>query len=547
MQVNQRNVFVILGSALLLILVWLFIVVKHNDQRQSVTDEQQLRILVSTEPESLDPHQATAEPAITIIRELFEGLVGCHPDGLEVVPGVAQSWSLDDAETTYTFNLRKDAKWSDGRLMTAADFKRAWLRILNPETAASYAYLLYPIEGAEVYNSSDGAEELAKQVGIRVMDAHTLQIRLSNPTEYFLSLLCLTPFSPLRTDIIAAKGDAWTKPENIVSNGPFVLKERVPLKVTRLVKNPHYWDTSKVKLEEIVVYPVENIETAFNMYESGKVDMNATTLPTQRIPTLQQRPDFYSTDYLATYFYRLNTTKEPFDNVLVRQAFNISFKKNQLVERVVGLGRSPAYSFTPQGIHNYRPPTSNDYNPAEAKKLLVRAGYCVKGLSEEDCKVFPKIEIIFSNRSIHRNIAEAMQNMWKEGLGIDNVELSIVDWKVQMQRTRAKNYDVSVDSWIADYVDPSTFLEVWLSTGGNNRTGWANEQYDQLVHLASIETDEIRRNQFFYEAESILLKELPLIPIYHFTSLMLMRPYVKGVYDNLMAWRPLKYARIERK
>jgi oligopeptide transport system substrate-binding protein len=374
-------------------------------------------------------------------------------------------------------------------------------------------------------------------VGVKAIDDRTLEVQLRHPVPYFLDLMGFYPFSPVnRRCVESYPNQEWTRPENIVSNGPFELHTRRVRDRIRLVKSDTYWDRDNVRLEIVDALAVESLTTALNLYLTGVADW-IEYVPNAIVPHLleQERPDFQPSPYITTYYYRLNVTRPPLDNVLVRRALNLATNKRDIVERVTLAGQQPARSMVPAVIEErsgYRSPECADFDPEKARELLAQAGY-------PGGRGLPSITIQFNTNDTHKAVAELIQYQWKKNLGI-NVELRGMEWNAYQAAQVTLNYQVSRAGWVGDYPDPNTFLNLWITGGGNNQTGWGNPRYDELIRKAHNEPDEEQRNRYFYEAERILLDELPVLPIYFYVSTSMAKPYLRGYYKNFRDVHPLK-------
>jgi len=376
-----------------------------------------------------------------------------------------------------------------------------------------------------------------EEVGVHALDDHTLRIDLIDPTPYFTQLMGFYPLFPVNRRCVETYGyPMWTKPENIVTNGPYLLAERRIRDRIRMVKNPLYWNSEDVHFETVDALSLQSTVTALNLYMTGEVDYIPQT-PATVVPELlaQERPDFTPAPYLGTYYYRLNTSRPPLDNKLVRQALNLATDKREIVEKVTRAGQIPARSFVPAAIQDYmpyEPGECGEYNVEKARQLLAEAGYP----GGRGC---PRIYILYNTHETHKAIAELLQSQWKKALGVD-VALENQEWSVYQSQTRQMEYWVSRAAWIGDYVDPITFLNMFVTDGANNQTGWGNAKYDELIEATKHEVDETRRLEMFHEAEEILMEELPIIPIYFYVSLDMVRPYVKGFYPNIQDVHPIQ-------
>lgn len=494
-----------------------------------------------TEPQDLDPQIVTGVPEHHIITALFEGLVAQNPKDLSPEPGMAESWTVSSDQKTYTFKIRANAKWSNGDAFTAQDFVYSWNRILSPGLAGEYAYMLYPVENAEDFNS--GKLKDFTKVGVKALDAQTLQVKLKAPTPYFLQLLAHYSTFPVHKTTIEkhgamdTRGTKWTRPENMVSNGPFVLKQWELNKIIRVEKNPTYWDAQTVTLNGVNFYPTDSQQTEERKFRAGELHVT-NEVPLGKIEVYKkENPELIRiTPYLGTYYYRMNVTKKPLDNKKIRQALVMAVDRKQIVERVTKGGQIPAESFTPPGTAGYTAEAKIEYNPEKARSLLAEAGF-------PGGKGLPPIEILFNTSESHKVIAEAVQQMLKKELGVD-VQLVNQDWKVYLNSQKTLNYHVSRAGWIGDYVDPNNFLDMWVTGGGNNQTGWSNARYDGLIREASQTGDTAKRMAAFQAAEKILLEELPVLPVYTYTRVYLIRPEVQGWESNILDQHPYKYIRL---
>jgi oligopeptide transport system substrate-binding protein len=492
-----------------------------------------------SEPKSLDPHLVTGVPENKIIQSLVEGLIAYHPtNDLEPEPGVAESWAHNDDFTVWTFKLRNNAKWTNGDPVTAGDFVYSWQRMLSPELGSEYAEMLYVIRNAEDFHQ--GQLKDFRQVGVRAVDDRTLEVTLKGPTPYFLSMLKHYSFYPVNPRAVEQfggmtdRGSAWSTAQNYVGNGPFRLKEWVTNQIIKVEKNPDYWDAGRVQLNEIHFFPIENVGTELTAFLAGR--LHATnTVPPDRIPSLRERsPDqLMIQPYLGTYFYRVNVTRAPFSDPRVREALALALDRRLIVDRVAQGGQAPASGFVPQGVQTYPASDRVQFNLDRARQLLAEAGF-------PGGRGFPKREILINTNEGHRKIAEAIQAMWRQNLGID-IGIYNQEWKVYLDSQSQLNYDLSRAGWIADYVHPMTFLEIFTTGNGNNDTGWSNARYDSLVRRAQIAGSEPERTQLMQQAEAILLTELPVIPIYWYTRVYMKDPRIQGWNPKLLDNRPYKY------
>lgn len=467
---------------------------------------------LSSEPETLDGAFLTDQPGGRVVTALFEGLLSRDPHTLAPVPGVAYRWEFSADGRTITFHLRP-CLWSNGDPVVAGDFLVQWDRILRPGSGARYVDLFFFIAGAEAYQRGEAAEAADfAAVGAKAPDDSTLVVTLNHPTPFFLDLCAFYPYYPVNPRVVELHGDEWIRPENLVSNGPFVLVDWQLRRRIRLRKNPRYWDAANVRLQLADAIFSEHASTGFNLYATGETDwIDSSSIPPTIRDAVLGRPDLHTGPYFNTYFYRINVTRPPFGDKRVRQALGLAIDKRAIVERIMRSGQIPARHLVPPGVPGYSSPLGPDYDPERARALLAAAGFPGgRGLR--------RFEIFFNTSEEHRPIAEVIQQQWKKELGLD-CQLVNQEWKVFVNTTRALEYDVSRGNWIGDYLDPSTFLDLWVAKNPNNRTGWSHPEYTRLVRAAGAETDPARRFALLAEAEALLLEEAPIIPIYFYVTL----------------------------
>jgi oligopeptide transport system substrate-binding protein len=506
------------------------------------TEQQILHLGNGTEPAEVDPHTTTGIPEYHLQMALFEGLVSKHPETLEIVPAVAEQWNISEDGLVYTFHIRTNAKWSNGEALVANDFVLSWQRALSAALGNQYASMLYSIKNAEAYHLgkiTDFAE-----VGVKTLGDHTLQITLENPTPYFLQILDHHSAYPVHVPTLLKYGrmdeaaTRWTRAENFVGNGPFVIKEWTPGKVFSVVRNSHYWDEANVKLNEIRFYPIDQSLVEERMFKAGQLH-KTETMPSTKIERYRKQNSTQYKGYLyfGTYFYLFNVTKKPLDDVRVRKALAYSVDRESITRNITKGGQMPTYALTPPETLGYTSRAKMTYDIELARKLLAEAGY-------PDGKGFPKLELVYNTSQDHQKIAVAIQQMWKKALNID-ITLQNQEWKVFLNNQQLLNYQISRRGWIGDYIDPYTFLELFVTNGGNNNTGWSNARYDELLRLSTSAKSREERYEYFQEAEQILVDEAPILPIYNYTTNYLLSEDLKGYYPNTMDYHPYKYMYLE--
>lgn len=616
------------------------------------------------EVSTLDPAATSGVPEGRVMYALFEGLTVKHPETLEPLPGVAESWTVSADGRTYTFHLRRDARWSNGEAVTAHDFEGSWKRLLSPATAAEYAYQLWYLENARDYTllrddrlyavggqlwvqkrkngrariglagfdlpggsirlvarvgeEAGGAalarslersgpwvgplagriteinEELPEslgeieedpfdkhwlveielssagldralasgklltaerardeifwpRVGARAVDRFTFEVQLAAPTPFFLHLTSFYATFPVHLKTIEKARDEhpntwqieWLRPRNLVTNGPFLLRERRLHDRIRLAKNPSYWDGDHVAFNTIDILSVESYATMLNLYLTGEVDWIERCAP-NLVPRMLAREDYRPVPYLGSYFFRVNVHKPPFDDKRVRRALALAIDRRAIVEKITKKGELVSWSVCPPGLEGYEPaemkhaPVAADLSNfdeayaedcAEAVALLLDAGY------GPGRRRLPTIEVHYNTSESHRDIAEVLADTWKRVLGLD-AKLLNQEWKVYLDTQRTFGYDVSRSAWIQDYPDPNTFIDIFVTGGENNRTGWSHARFDELVRQASSEADEALRMQLLREAETIVLEELPILPVYSYTTNNAVNPRLGGFFEN---------------
>lgn len=493
------------------------------------------------EPKTLDPQMSSGIPEAIMEMALYEGLTRLDKNNRPVA-GIAKKWDISADKKVYTFHLR-DAKFSNGDPIKAEDFRNAWLKALNPDNAAEYAYQLFYIKNAEKYNSAKAKPE---DVGIKVIDDKTLQVTLEAATPYFLELCAFPTYYPNDTKVVQADPKGWNlKPETLIGDGPFKMTEWKHQDTMTLVKNENYWDAKNVKLAQLTFNLVEDPKSALTAFEAGQIE-GTDLVPAGDIDRLKKEGLLKFTPYIGTYFYRFNVTRKPFNDVRVRQALALAIDRKMLVEKVTKAGQIPAYALTPFGLNDAASGSDfrkvgGDYfkeDVAKAKQLLADAGY-------PGGKGFPQVSILFNTNANHQQIAEAIQDMWSKNLGI-KVTLANQEWKVYQRTMQDLQYDIARYGWIGDYLDPMTFMDMFVTNGGNNQTGWSNAQYDKDIETAKASSDNKVRMDAMHDAEKVLMNEMPVMPIYFYTNPYVAKPYVKNVIMFPLGFIDFKYATVEK-
>lgn len=477
------------------------------------------------EPQDLDPHIITAYTDMTVLVALFEGLTVLDERTSTALPGVAERWEASPDGLVYTFHLRSTARWSNGDPVTSHDFAYAFQRLLTPAFAGEYSYMLWPIKNAQAYNAGQLADFSA--VGIATPDHTTLQLTLEHPTPYLPALVSHQTWFPLHRATIEKFGrmdersTRWTRPGNLVGNGPFTLTEWNPNSRIVVTKNPQYWDAATTRLNRIIFFPIESSDVEERNFRSGQLHITYE-IPFSKIPTYRTHsPELFRNDPLLDILYlNFNVTKAPLNNPLVRQALSLGIDRAAISRTVFESVWPPARSLTPPDCGGYIPPTRPADNFDEARRLLAEAGF-------PEGKGLPVIPLQVRNDLTQPKLAEALQAMWQRELGV-RISIEPYEQKTWLQNQRTKAHSISTLGWVADFADPVTFLELFVTDGGNNHTGFANPQYDQLLAQAAQTADAQARLKIFQQAEQLLLNESPIAPIVYRTRSYLINPAVKN-------------------
>lgn len=497
-----------------------------------------LRFHNMAEPRTLDPAGATLVPEKNLLLALGEGLTSVAPGGSgPPAPGVAHAWETSGDGRTLTFHLRP-CTWSNGEPITADDFRRSWLRVLEPVTASPLAGLLFGIQGARDFYAGLGSRDA---VGVETPDPRTLVVRLEHPQPWFPEMAASSPFVPVHASADRVPG-FFVRRDAFVGNGPFVLESRIPNDRIVLRKNSLYWDAANVTLERIVMFSTDSRQAALAAFAGKRTDW-VDDFPSVQAAAWRGSPALRTSPYLATYFLRFNTRKPPFGDRRVREAFHCAIDREAICARILGLGQRPATSLVPRSIEGptgYRPVEGPGFDPERARQLLTEAGYPGgRGLGP--------VAYQFDTSEDHRRIAEAIQAMLARHLGV-SVTLVNKEKKAAIEDEERLLYGgLSRGSWIADYVDPASFLDVFESGSPANRTGFASAAYDALLTRARACADRAERLRVLAEAERLLVtREFPLTPIYEYVKQSLVDPdrLAGGFGGSLLGYHPMKWIRL---
>ena len=493
-----------------------------------------LRVANMGEPASLDPHKVSGTWENDIVGDMYIGLT-TENQKAEPIPGVAESWTISEDGKTYQFKLRESV-WSDGTPFTAHDFVFSMRRILLPETAAEYASLLYIIKGAEALNKG---EQPAETLAVKALDDYTLEIELTGPAPYFLALLTHYTAYPVPKHVIEKHGNLWTKPENIVVNGPFTLVEWTPNTHVKLTKNNNYWGADSVSLDTLIFYTQEDRAAVQKRFRAGEIDV-ATDFASDQIDWLKKNmpAETRIAPYMGIYYYPVNSSVEPFTDVRIRQALSMAINREAIVDKVLKTGELAAYSFVPAGVANYGEPAEVQWKDVpyaerlkQAKQLLGEAGYGPDNPLE--------FTLRYNTSENHKRIAVAVVSMWK-AIGV-KAELFNAEVKVHYADLKQGDFQVARAGWIADYNDAQNFLYLLETrTGANNYGRYSNDEFDELMLNAEVTSDLKKRAEMMHRAETLAMRDQPVIPIYHYVSKALVSTKVEGYVDNpqhIHRWR----------
>ena len=539
----------------------------------------------STTPASLDPHKVSGTPEGRLLRCLLEGLTIGDPATLESRPGSADRWEISADGLVYRFFIRPGLQWSNGDPLTAHDFEWSWRRCLEPATAGKYVNLLWYVEGAREFNNGEVTWD---KVAIRALDEQIFEVRLKQPTPWFVMLTQFYPLFPLhRASVEAAEqaGVTFTTPERFVGNGPYLLQERWLRDRIRMQKNPRYWNASTINVETVDALAIESDNTALNLLIAGDADW-ILRVPRPLVPSLRDDPRFSSqyqpSPYYGTYFMRCNVTRGSLGSSELRHAISMAIDRGEIVDSITCAGEEPAWSMVPwpaAAIERYkaryqertgsevavetplpwysrafaqhhipeeeregRPWEQLGYDPERARAILQKHGYRIpkfevredgsrKSVGFTEGRRFPTIEYLYNSNSLHEKVAELLQSQLQQELGVE-LRLTNQEWGSYLAATRKLKYETARSAWIGDYVDPYAFLEIFLSDNPNNRTGWVNEEYDSTLRMSLSVTDQEERARLLHEAEQILLEELPVIPLYYYVTDGMRTGKIDGFYGN---------------
>jgi oligopeptide transport system substrate-binding protein len=483
------------------------------------------------EPATLDPGKVEGRPESNLSVELFEGLVVQDPNG-KVAPGVAEKWESKEAGKVWVFTLRKNAKWSDGTVVTAGDFEYAFKRIVDPKTASQYSWYLG--KASNVLNATaivEGKKPPA-ELGVKALNDTTLQITLEKPVAYLVATLVHGSLMPVPRKVIEKFGDKWTDPANLVGNGPFKLAERVVNERIVMERNPHYWNSAKTVIEKVTFLPINNQSAEYQRYRANAIDMTADGgVPAEQVAQIRKEipGELVLWPQLASYYYTFNVRRPPFDDVRVRRALSLAINREVIARQILNTGETPSFNMIPliadgyQHVPSQWEKATQAEREAEAKRLLLDAGYGPgKPL---------KFPLLYNTNEQHKKIALVVSSMWKR-IGPVEVELVNQEWKTFLDTRNRGDFTVTRGAWVADYNEPSTMIDVFHAKHGSNDGKYANPKFDEAVDKAKITLDQAQRALLYQEAERILAEDAPAAFTYHYSNRRLIKPWIKGYGRN---------------
>lgn len=505
-------------------------------ETESAPTEKVLYLNNGNEPTSFDPSVGFDAVSWNSLNNLMEGLVRLSEDHL-AEPATAEKVDVSDDGLTYTFTIKDDAKWSNGDPVLASDFVYGWLHMLNPETASPAAFLAYFIEGAEAYNDGTGT---ADAVAIKAVEEKVFEVKLNTPTEAFLNIVTNPSFFPVNEKVATANPTWFAEADSFVGNGPFKLAAWEHDVSLTFEKNENYWDADTVKLDKVEWAMIDDSNTEYQMYKTGDLDVSG--VPAELADQLLNDPELKNEDQAGLYFYRFNTSMEPFTNKKIRQAFGLAVDQQEIVEFVTKNGEKPAEGFVPYGFigpdgKEFRETAGKlvGFDAEKAKTLLA------EGMKEEGYTELPAVTLTYSTSDSHKKIAEALQSKFKEVLGVD-VALQNVEASVFGAEQKEFKYQLSRSSFLFDYADPVNALESFITGSSMNRTTWSNADFDKLISDIKNETDEAKRWAMLIEADALLMEEMPIFPLYYYNQVTLEKPSVSGIVRHPVGYLDLKWA-----
>lgn len=521
-----------------------------DDATPKKSSVETLNVCVGPDPDTIDPALNSSVDGATLIIHAFEGLMTLDKDGTPIY-GQAKSHTLSEDGKTYTFTLRDDLKWSDGTALKAEDFVYSWNRAVSPTTAADYEYMFDVIDGYDVPEPKEGEEPIEKVLNVKATDDKTLVVTLKTLTPYFLELCAFPAFSPVRKDLIEANGEKWaTTVATYIGNGPYKMTEWVPGSHITYTQNENYWNYKNLGTKNLKFVLMDEDSAILNAFVQKEI-LFGDSMPQDEIDAWRDKPEFNLEGQLGTYYISYNVKKAPLDNKLVRQALTLAVDRDFIVKNVGKAGQVPAGGFVPIGLTDtdktkefrtvggdYYDPTAggNAANLAKAKELLAQAGY-------PDGVGLPAIEYLYNTGTGHQAIGEALQGMWKT-IGV-NVTLVSQEWSTFLNSRKNGDYFIARNGWLGDYNDPISFLDMWVTGGGNNDAQWSNAEYDALIKEVKESSDPAERITKMHQAEDIIFDDWMLCPIYYYVDIFLLNDTIDGFWSSPLGFKYFMYATVK--
>ena len=511
-----------------------------SNDGNATNSPKELNLVLGSEPTTLHPGMANDSFSIGLIRNLFEGLTEMK-DGKPQL-AAAEKYEVSHDQLVYTFTLR-DAKWSNGDPVTAEDFVYSWQWALNPENASPYASILYPIKGAQQYNTGAGS---AEDVGVKAIDEKTLEVTLSNPTAYFLELTSFSTLLPFNQKA-AKENENWFNENSFVTNGYYTLEEWIHGGSITLTKNESYWDAENVQVNKINIAIVESDSTQMAMFDAGEIDFIGSpfgNVALDKIDELKATRSLNATKKSGVYWYKFNTNDELISNVNIRKALTLAINRKDLIKNILKGAQDPALGLVPNAVKGFGDDEGyfKDADYEGAREALA-IGLNEFGISNPSDVT---VTISYFTNEGDAAVAQFIQQNWTKELGI-NVELTHSEWPVYIEELNHFNYQIGRLGWTGDYNDAYTFLEMYdTAKNPNNQTGWENETYKSLLTKSTIEKDPQNRIDLLRQAEAIAMKEYPVAPIYYYTNLYVVKDYVTGMVPDFLSNYNFKYVDVNR-
>lgn len=545
----KRNVLLLI----IVVLICSLFMTACGNQAGSADKLDTLAVCVGPDPDTIDPALNSTVDGGTLIIHGFEGLMTLDKNGIPI-PGQAKSYDISKDKKVYTFHLRDNLKWSDGTPLKASEFVYSWKRAVDPETASDYEYMFDVIDGY-IYDdpaTADVDEHKQTNINVTAPDDKTVVVTLKTATPYFLEITAFPTFLPVRQDLIEKNGDAWAvAPETYIGNGPYKMVEWVPGSHMIYEKNKNYWDYKKLGTEKIKFVLMEEDTAILTAFKQNEI-LFADQMPNDEINAWRDKEEFNLAGQLGTYYVSFNVKKAPIDNPLVRRALILAVDRDWICVNIGQSGQEPAGAYVSIGLTDsdiskefrevggdYYDPAkaANEENLAEAKELLAQAGY-------PDGKGLPNIEYVYNTNTRNEAIGEALQDMWKK-IGV-NVSLVSQEWATFINTRKNGEYFIASNGWLADYNDPISFLDMWVTGGGNNDAQWSNAEYDALIAKIKTSSDAKERFKLMHEAEDIIFKENMLCPIFYNVDLYLLNQKIEGFWSSPLGYKYFMYATVAK-